>query len=202
MHECSFPSKMLDIKRLGSPDSFAIATEDELMLCSRNLALSTRMKLQPRILAVDRHSQVVYLLLNGLLTTHHFDLKPIGGFADAVSIWLFPPEALYGLNPKTDTAFYLTGTGNGFFYNMGSNMLSSLVSTSSVVFTSPPTAAWYFLEYDRSAASIRLRDISHSLGTSLQWREVFTSGQAFEEFSKPLEKLFEGVDVVQEICDG
>ncbi|WP_026841053.1 hypothetical protein [Citrifermentans bremense] len=37
MHRCSFPSKMLDIKRLADPDSFAIATEDELMLCSRSL---------------------------------------------------------------------------------------------------------------------------------------------------------------------
>uniref|UniRef100_C6E8L8 Tetratricopeptide TPR_4 n=1 Tax=Geobacter sp. (strain M21) TaxID=443144 RepID=C6E8L8_GEOSM len=197
----SLASKVLGAKRVGT-DSFVIVTEDELMLCSRTLALSTRVKLQVCILAVDRHNHTVYSLFEGGLMAHNLDLSSKEGFPEAISAGVFPKGALLGLNADTEIAFYRTKSEKGFFYNLRNNMLSSHVNLSSVISTAIPSAAWYYMEYDGEKASVRLKDITHSIGALLNWREVFFAGQPREEFLVPLEKLLDGVDVVQEMCDG
>lgn len=52
-------------------------------------------------------------------------------------------------------------------------MLSSHVNLSSVITTAVPSAAWYCMEYDGKTASVRLKDITHSIGALLNWKEVF-----------------------------
>ena len=54
------------------------------------------------------------------------------------------------------------------------------------------------MEYDRASSSITLRDITTDLGELLQWKELFLPGQPREEFEGPLNRLYEGADLVLE----
>ena len=191
--------KVTGVTRISSaPDSFAVSTDSQMMICNKNLVPSTQIPAGGKIVAVDQCNKSIYGYFEILLFMMHFDLSSKKQqFYNAASVALFGQRSPLGISPDTDTMLFSFKAGRGTFYNPETNRLSSQVSLSSVICTDIPST-YYYMEYDQASSSITLRDITTDLGELLQWKELFIAGQPREEFEGPLTRLLEGADLVLE----
>lgn len=158
--------------RLSSdPDKFIIGATDETRVCARNLTLDFSIGMTPEIWEVDEANGHIYYFYSHMLKRVDFGFNDIKEFPDSSACFFFREcHKVLGVCPATNTVQVALGQ-RAAMYDFGANNLSAPFTAGAVVSTRP-ARKWYCVDYKKDALKLTLRDVTHELGSLLEWKKV------------------------------